>query len=169
MKTFKDSTGRSWEITLTVGSVKRVRALLDVDLLAIEEGDPPLLTRLATDVILLCDVIFVLVKPQADKLDVDDVEFGESLGGEVIADAQDAFYEELVLFSQSRHRMDLVKAIKSQRELIEVGRTRVESAIEKVGEKAKRGLIADIDAAIEGILGESSTNSQAQSASIPTR
>jgi len=40
-----------------------------------ETGDPPLLTRLGTDVILLCDVIFASVKPQADQHGVSDEQF----------------------------------------------------------------------------------------------
>ncbi|MBU0717313.1 MAG: hypothetical protein KJ749_03615, partial [Planctomycetes bacterium] len=59
-----------------------VKGLLDVNLLELEAGDPPLLTRLGTDVILLCDVIFALVKPQADTSGVTDEQFGAALGGE---------------------------------------------------------------------------------------
>ncbi|MFO7958999.1 MAG: hypothetical protein R6X33_18085, partial [Candidatus Brocadiia bacterium] len=75
MHTFTDNEDRTWTLKLTLGSAERVKALVGVDLLEpclpgeAREGDaddPPLLTRLGTEVALLCDVIFALVKPQAD-------------------------------------------------------------------------------------------------------
>ena len=32
MKSFTDNTGRTWTLAVTVGTIKRVRALCDVDL-----------------------------------------------------------------------------------------------------------------------------------------
>ena len=67
MKSFTDNAGRTWTLSLTLGAAERVKALVDVDLLEpCDAGDPPLLTRLGTEVALLCDVIFALIKPQAD-------------------------------------------------------------------------------------------------------
>jgi hypothetical protein len=119
MKKFTDSAGREWAVSITIGAVKRLKGLLDVDLMNLQEGDPPLLARLGTDAILLCDTIFVLVKPQADKLGVSDVEFGESLGGDVILAAQTAFWEELQSFFQKLGRTDLARAVAAQARLIE--------------------------------------------------
>ena len=69
MKTFTDSSGRTWTIAVTVDAIKRVEGLIKgVNLANLTSGDPPLLTRLETDVVLLCDVIFALVKPQADAM-----------------------------------------------------------------------------------------------------
>jgi len=98
MKTFTDTAGRTWTLALTIDAAKRVKGLLDVNLLELEAGDPPLLTRIGTDVILLCDVIFALVKPQADASGVTDEQFAAALGGETILAAQTALYEELVGF-----------------------------------------------------------------------
>lgn len=174
MKKFTDSAGREWEIVLTIGSVKRVRELMSVDLLAIEhpidrtkEDDLALLAELGTDIILLCDVIYVLVKPQADELKVSDEQFGASLGGEVILAAQEAFYDELVLFSRGRHRGDLVEAIGVQQKLIEAGRVEVESAIVKVGAKAVSKVAETIGAKAEEMLGKMSGNSPESAASTP--
>ncbi len=141
MKTFKDATGREWALDLTLSAVKRVRSLLDVDLLALEVGDPPLLTRLGMDVVLLCDVIFVLVKPQADSREVTDEEFGAALGGQVILAAQTAFYDELVDFFRGLGRKDLVKAVKTQHKIIDMVIKRVETHL--------AGL--DLEAAIEEV------------------
>jgi hypothetical protein len=84
MRSFRDSADTVWEVSLTVGAIKRVRGNLDVDLLALEQGHPPLITRIGTDVVLLCDIIYCLIKPQADKAGISDEQFGGRLGGEVI-------------------------------------------------------------------------------------
>ncbi len=66
MHAFTDSQGRTWTLNLTLGSAERVRALVGVDLLAPCEPPPeeapdtdalPVLTRLGTDLALLCDVV----------------------------------------------------------------------------------------------------------------
>lgn len=159
MKTFTDTAGRTWTIALTIDAAKRVKGLLDVNLLELEAGDPPLLTRLGTDVILLCDVIFALVKPQADQQGVTDEQFGAALGGEAILAAQTALYEELVLFFRGLGRNDLAKAVDAQRRMIDMAVARIETRIEKL----------DLEAAIETTLGESFTNLPASAASTPGR
>lgn len=121
MRVFKDSTGRSWEISMNINTVKRVKGLLGgVDLLKMEETPEgtPLLTSLAVDIELLCDVIFACVKPQADAAGVTDVQFGEALGGEAILHARDAFFKELIDFFQMLGRIELVRAIQAQETLI---------------------------------------------------
>jgi len=159
MKTFTDSAGRTWTVSLTIDAAKRVKGLLDVNLLELEAGDPPLLTRLGTDVILLCDVIFALIKPQADAAGVSDEQFGAALGGEVILAAQTAFYEELVDFFRKLGRTDLAKAVDAQRRMIDLAVARIETRIDKL----------DLEAAVETTLGEPSTNSPPSSASTPAR
>lgn len=157
MKTFTDTAGRTWTLSLTIDAAKRVKGLLDVNLLELEAGDPPLLTKIGTDVILLCDVIFALVKPQADANDVTDEQFAAALGGETILAAQTALYEELVGFFRGLGRSDLAKAVDAQRRMIDLAVRKIETRIDKL----------DLEAAIETTLGESSTNSPESSASIP--
>ena len=84
MKTFTDAAGRTWTITLNLGTALAVKDKLGVDLLQPEAGDPPLLTRLGTDELLLCDVIYCLLQPHAGRRGVSDEQFGEALGGEAI-------------------------------------------------------------------------------------
>ena len=157
MKTFTDSAGRAWTLSLTIDAAKRVKGLLDVNLLELEAGDPPLLTKLGTDVILLCDVIFAIVKPQADAAGVTDEQFGAALGGEVVLAAQTAFYEELVDFFRKLGRTDLAKAVDAQRRMIDLAVRRIETRIDRL----------DLEAAVESTLGEPSTSSPPSSGSIP--
>lgn len=157
MKTFVDTAGRSWVIQLTIDSVKRVRQLLNVNLLDLVSGDPPLLTQFGTDVILLCDVIFVLIKPQADKVGVTDEQFGIALGGDVILGAQTAFYDELVDFFRGLGRTDMIRAVTAQRNMID-------KAVQMIATQI--GAI-DLDKMLNETIGKMSTNSPDQSASIP--
>ena len=118
MKTFTDSAGRTWTISLTIDSAKRVRDLLNINLLEPEVGDPPLITRLGTDEFLLCDVLYCLIKPQADSLNITSEQFGQALGGDVILAAQNAFYDEVIDFFQKRGRTDRAKAAATQQKMI---------------------------------------------------
>ena len=54
MRQFKDNAGRDWNLAVNVAGIKRLRDLLDVDLMQVIEGD--LLQRLYADPILLVDV-----------------------------------------------------------------------------------------------------------------
>jgi hypothetical protein len=109
MKTFTDNLGRTWSITITVDTVKRVRSLLSVNLLDAAGGK--LLEQLATDPVLLCDVIYVVVKPDADTKNITDVEFGRAMAGDAIASATSALLEELVDFFPTPKRTPLRKAL----------------------------------------------------------
>lgn len=150
MKSFVDTANRTWTIQMTVDAVKRVKNLVGVNLLDIGGGDPPLLTRFGTDIMILCDVIYALIKPQADALGVTDEQFGASLGGEGILGAQSAFYEELISFFQGMGRKDLMKAVLAQRNLIE-------KAVQKVAIQID---LLNMDQVIEETFGKLSTNSQ---------
>lgn len=114
MRSFSDTKSNEWNVSVTIGSVKRVISLLDVNLLDIEQGDPPLMVKLSTDVVLLCDIIYCLVKPQADERDISDEQFGQLLGGDAVLAAQKAFYEEMRDFFQRSGRADRVTALEKQ-------------------------------------------------------
>jgi hypothetical protein len=133
---------------MTIDSVKRVRDLLGVNLVEPEAGDPPLLTRLGTDEILLCDVVFCLIKPQADTLNVSDEDFGRALGGDAILAAQTALYEELVDFFLKRGRPDRAKAVAAQKKMIEMAIERVKIKLDAMNPEME----------LDKILGSSSTN-----------
>jgi len=47
MKTFYRQRRRTWTVSLTIDAAKRVKGLLNVNLLELESGSPPLLTAWA--------------------------------------------------------------------------------------------------------------------------
>ena len=109
MKTFTDNAGRSWNISVTVDAIKRVRSLLDVDLMEAAAGK--LIQQLADNPVLLCDVIYCIVKPQADEREITDEDFGKAMAGDAIDQATSAFLEDLVNFFPSRKREMLQKVL----------------------------------------------------------
>jgi len=106
MREFKDNADRTWTVAVNVNAVKRVRDLLDVNLLDLaSEGQDPkaqLLYRLMADPVLLCDVIYVVCKPEADAAGISDEDFGRSMAGDAIDHATRALLEEIVNFSPSQ-------------------------------------------------------------------
>jgi len=109
MKTFHDNKARKWAITLNIDALKRVRSLLDVDLMDAVNGK--LLERLIIDPVLLCDVIYCVVKPDADAKEITDEDFGRAMAGDAIERATNALLEELVDFFPERKRLVLTKAL----------------------------------------------------------
>lgn len=169
MKTFKDTAGREWEIAINVTTVKRVKALLEVDLL--ESFGTELARQLSTDPILLADLLFCLVKPQADALNITDEQFGEGLAGDAIQDATDAFLEELINFSPSPRRGPLKKFRKKMEQLEKVTIRESEKLV--TSDKLDRMVLESLKKAETELddalakLGNTSTDLPGSSASTP--
>jgi len=129
MKTFNDNAGRTWTIAINVGTIKRVRGLLDVDLLEVVEGK--LIERLIRDPILLCDVVYAVCKPEADEKQISDEDFGKAMAGDAIEHATKALLEELVSFSPSpRDRANLQRVLQTTWKAIDKARDVIEARIE---------------------------------------
>ena len=162
MHSFKDNSQRDWEVTIHVAAVKRIRALLGIDLYGLVDDGFQSLASLVSDPVRLADVLYCLCKEQADQLGVSDEDFGRGLAGDAITEAADAFVEELIdFFPDARARAGLRKAIDAGRKV----RDRVLSHAEN--------LLAAIDPQIEadkwinssGNLPESSESTQERSRS----
>ena len=137
MRTFNDGAGRTWTVALNLNAVKRVKSLLEVNLLELDQGTPPLLTRLDTDLILLCDVIYCVVKPEADALKVSDEDFGRALGGDAILAAHNALMEELGDFFRQLGRSHLAKAIGVQGRMVSLAVQKIERKLDAVDPEAE--------------------------------
>jgi len=157
MKTFTDNTGRAWSITLNLGSAMAVKDAVGVDLLQPEAGDPPLLTRLGTDEMLLGEVLCAMLAPQFETHRVTAEDLRNSFDGATLLAAQNAFYEELEGFFLARGRTDRAKAVAKQRAMIT-------AAIEAMAAKVDA---VDVEAVIARIGGNSSGESPGPSESTP--
>lgn len=146
MKTFTDAAGRTWTVSLNLGTAMAVKDKLGVDLLQPEAGDPPLLTRLGTDEMLLGEVLFALLAGQFETQKVTDADVRAGFDGATLLAAQKAFYEELVDFFRSRGRNDRARAVQTQERMIDAAVKAIETRIEGI----------DIDEAIHGAMSGSS-------------
>ncbi len=108
MTAFTDACGRSWSVDITVATLKRIRTLTGTDLL--EAAGGTLLDRLVADPVLLGDVLYACVKPQADERKLTDEDFGRALAGDAIDAATTALIEAFVAFFPSPRRRILAKA-----------------------------------------------------------
>ncbi len=115
MRTFNDNAGRTWTLAVNVDAVRRVRSIVNVDLLEAVEGK--LIEKLVGDPILLCDVIYVICKPEADQRSITDEDFGRSMAGDAIDHATTSLLEELVDFFPKSRRALLTKALGKFRQL----------------------------------------------------
>ncbi len=159
MKTFADNSGRIWTIAVNVDTIKRVRGLLDVDLLDVVEEK--LIEKLIRDPVLLCDVVYAVCKPEADARGVSDEDFGRSMAGDAIEYATKALLEELVDFSPSpRDRTNLGRVLETTWQVMDRARDVIETRLKSV----------DVESVVEQALkaaGNSSGDAPGSPASIP--
>lgn len=146
MRQFTDAKGGSWGLTLNLGTAMAVKDKLGVDLLQPESGDPPLITRLGTDEMLLGEVLCAMLDDQFEARGLTGKEVRALFDGKALLAAQTAFYDELVDFFQSRGRTDRAKAVAKQREMID-------AAVRAVGDRID-GIDTQktIDGAMSGVL-----------------
>jgi len=97
---FTDSAGRTWTLRIDIAAARRIRERLAVDILDLNLG----MDRLSNDVILMVDVLWLLVEQQAEQQKVTDEQFGQSLHGDVLGAAIDAYLEALLAFCPPRQR-----------------------------------------------------------------
>ena len=142
MKTFTDAAGRTWSISVNLGTALKVKDALGVDLLQPEQGEPPLLTRLGTDELLLGQVICCLLSDQFEVHKVTEADVRAGFDGQTLLAAQTAFYEELVDFFRSRGRTDRARAVETQNRVITEAVKAIEAKIEAL----------DVEATIHGAL-----------------
>jgi hypothetical protein len=104
MKTFKDSKNVSWDISITVGTIKRIKDITGIDVFEESAKQKNIFITVSEDPILLCNILYAICKPQADERKITDEQFGESMGGDAIEVATNCFIEELIDFFPSAKR-----------------------------------------------------------------
>ncbi|MBR4674203.1 MAG: hypothetical protein IKP00_07045 [Victivallales bacterium] len=115
MKIWHDTTGRTWATSINVGTIKRVKRLTGKNILDLAGGE--LATEVMSDPCLLCDILYAIHQPEAEKQGISDIQFGESLAGDSIEEATDALMAELVdFFPNSQRRELLASAMKQAKE-----------------------------------------------------
>jgi len=160
MHLFQDNQEREWNLAINIDAIKRVRDLVNVDLLDMENGR--IFERLIDDPVTLCNVIFVLVKPEADRKAITNEGFGQSMAGDAIEHATTALLEELVDFFPGPRRAVLRKALKKLQKVQSV-------MIDTIDKKLDDPKIDEKIQSIQEILGKQFTDSLESLALIPDR
>ena len=135
MKSFTDNLGRTWTLVVNVATVKRVRALCEVDLntvVEVEDGKPSakLLERLSSDPVLLVDVLYAVCKPECDQRGVSDEDFGAAMAGDSVEAATDALLDEIIDFFPETKRRAFRKILSASRRFGEAAKKRLAELLE---------------------------------------
>ena len=115
MKEFIDGKNRIWSISLTIASAKRIRDLAEFNIA--DPENPNILINLMSNPILIADIGWAMIHPQALEKNIDANDFGESLDGDRIECLCDIILEEYVNFSGSRTRPATLKKIETMRKM----------------------------------------------------
>lgn len=115
MKSFKDCEGREWHVSVNVDSIKRVKSLINIDLLDVADGK--LFSVVLANPITLVNTVYCLCLPQAEQRNVSDADFGRAMAGDAIDHASTAVLEELIDFFPNRQRQILRKALTKVQEV----------------------------------------------------
>ena len=159
MKTFTDNAGRTWTVPVNVDGVRRVRSLLNVNLLDVLDDGCKLLADLHDDPILLVDVLYCLCKPEADAKQITDEQFGRAMAGDALLNGSRALLEGLSdFFPNARQRAAMKNLLRKTETVVERLLNHAETTIAGI----------DPDSLAETVIA-SSGNSPASSASTPGR
>ena len=163
-RSYVDTNGDRWTVRVTVATVARVRDLVDENLADFLTSKG--LERLASDVITLCNVLYAVVKPQADERGIDDAAFGETLTGDALADATNQLLWAIVDFCPSpRDRASLARMLGAVDTAKEAARDVIEKRLDSLTPEMIREMVdREIQAATSG---ESSSRSPECSESTP--
>jgi hypothetical protein len=150
MKTFRDSAGREWAITIDVNAIKRVMKApiehlgepIKVNLLELVDPDGELLKKVVAYPPLVCDIAYALCKPQCDEKNISDEEFGRSMGGDVLERVLDLVIEETIDFFPQNRRTVLKKVLVKSQAFAEKAKTLIETRL----------AAGELDAAIDALL-----------------
>ena len=130
MKIWKDAEGHAYETKITVAEIRDVKTELGINLMDIATGD--LLQKISEDVILLCDILYVVNRSQAKEYGIDDVQFGRNLYGDALEEATRAFVEEMInFFPSQRTRQLLTKAMTKGQERMDKALDLAEKSLEE--------------------------------------
>lgn len=129
MHNFRDALGRDWSLVVNVGTAKKVRTLVKVDLFALYQSEAQ---RVFADPCLLVDVLYVLCQEQCKQRGISDEQFGEGLLGDAIEHASSALLEEVADFFPSSRREILRQTLRKSEQIAEQMTQRAQNAIEKL-------------------------------------
>lgn len=133
MKVFCDTSGTEWKISVNVLTIKRVLEETGLRLTDIFSSEQKI-SQFFSDDVKFCEVLWAIVKPQADAAGKDAEQFFAAIDGTVIEQALGALLEKVADFFQeprrSLLRRVLAKFRAAQQKLTTEGVLAVEKTLE---------------------------------------
>jgi len=164
MQSFTDKTGAAWDIELTVGTARKIKSRLGIDIenaVTFDTKENPqdasALEKIAKDSILLFDIIFILCENQCRERKITDEQFADLFNGDTIVKATDALLEEIINFSRPARRKVLRKLNEISKEYSEKAGEKLEAILQTPDFRQQ------VESQIENVLTPSSINSQESS------
>jgi hypothetical protein len=150
MKTFRDTAGREWAITVDLPAISRVMKAgieymgepIKVNLLALLEPDSELLAKALNYPPMIGGVVYALCQPQCAEKNVGDEEFARGLDGDVLGKALDCILEETIGFFPQDRRKVLGKVLEKSRTFAAKAQTLTEARLRS----------GELDRAIDALL-----------------
>jgi hypothetical protein len=148
MRTFKNATGRIFEVVINVASLRRVKDSLGVDLWRAFEDEARILTDLLGDPITFTQAVYLLVGGAAGD-EAAEGEFCRGIDGDTLDRMQRAFTEELIDFFPPPRRPLLRRMFQKGEELSQslqeqasrqIDRLTPESVLQVMGPKLRPGV-----------------------------
>lgn len=112
MPNFRDNKDREWELFIDAPAAMKLRNDCDPKFLLNDGADDNTYTRLATDPVLLCRVVYLLCDKQRKQREVTDEDFYREVLGKAIDLATEAMLEAIVNFTPARTREILLAVAK---------------------------------------------------------
>ena len=169
MANFSDNNGRNWVVNLNVHTIKTIKTTLEIDLL--DDKVHEVLQRIADDVVLAVDVLYLAVQEQLDAAQISDIDFGKSLGGDCLNEAVGALVQALIDFFPNPAKREFLQRLweKSQKHMDKTNQKMLsmledDRVNQALTENLEKGTEKGIQEAISGL---NSTASQDSSESTP--
>lgn len=146
MRLFKDNLGREWKIELNIRSAKLLNERMKLEL------DPPidfmnyhvLLTKLS-DPFFAADFLYLVCKDQATSQEINEENFGASLGGIRLFEAQQKLIEEYIdFFPDPTIQKSLRDIVGKAKEMNQMIMKLIEEATNETSNETKRKIEAEI-------------------------
>lgn len=138
MPLFKDNLGREWNVEINVGTTVRLKNA-GINFYELSEKNFAKLIELHGDDIGFCTMLYAIVKPDADKLNVSDEAFYAGLGGDSLDAAWEAFKAAYINFiRRPEMRSGLVSLLNQMDRINEFTAAKTVEASKRVGEIGMR-------------------------------
>lgn len=139
MKVFKDGSGIEWKLSMTCGSMKRVRDIAGIDVADFSE--PDWFQRFFTSPATVADILWGLCQKQAEGIPVTESDFRDRLDGPTYRAAHAALIPEIADFFEYLTGSGPIIAAALRSELRRLP-DKVSAAIQRIGDAESSGPVS---------------------------